>query len=127
MISLHCESEQNAATLKPIQLDRRAHPRFFLQGTAVIRILPQGLDVLGAVIDMSIGGCGVEVGFAIPAQVGATVDVDLHVRGVSLRRSGIIRRIDLIRSMEKETRVGIEFVELSRRRAQGSNTEMHSE
>ena len=83
----------------------------------MIRILPYGPDVLGVLLDLSESGCGVEIGIAIPAQVGARVAVELHVRGVTLERAGVIRYIDVIRRIERETRAGIEFIEPGSRRA----------
>jgi hypothetical protein len=45
--------------------------------------------------------------------------VELHVRGVTLERAGVIRYIDVIRRAERETRAGIEFIEpCSRKTAQ---------
>jgi c-di-GMP-binding flagellar brake protein YcgR len=84
----------------------------------VIRILPYGPEVLGALLDISEGGCGVEFGIAIPAQVGTQVEVDLNVRGERLKRTGVIRNINVIRRIERETRAGIEFVEVSGRRGE---------
>jgi len=97
--------------------ERRAQRRLFWPGTAVIRILPYGPDVLGVLLDLSEAGCGVEIGIAIPAQVGTQVEVDLNVRGVTLRRAGVIRYIDVIRRIERETRAGIEFIEAGSRKA----------
>jgi c-di-GMP-binding flagellar brake protein YcgR len=90
----------------------------FWPGTAVIRIQPYGPDVLGVLLDLSEGGCGVEFGIGIPAQVGAPVEVDLNVRGVTLRRAGVIRYIEVIRRVERETRAGIEFIEASPQRSE---------
>jgi c-di-GMP-binding flagellar brake protein YcgR len=92
-------------------VERRASLRFQWKGTASIRILPDGPNVLGVLLDLSEGGCGIELGMAIPAQVGAKVKVDLRVQGLTLTRMGILRNIQLIRSVEKETRAGIEFIE----------------
>ena len=91
-------------------LNRRTERRLFWPGTAVIRILPYGPDVLGVLMDMSAGGCGVELGIDMPAEVGAEVEIDLNVHGLSMRRRGVIRNISLIRRTEPETRAGIEFV-----------------
>jgi c-di-GMP-binding flagellar brake protein YcgR len=96
--------------------DRRSVRRLFWPGTAVIRILPYGPDVLGVLLDLSEGGCGVEFGIGIPAPVGARVEVDLNVRGVTLRRAGVIRHIEVIRRTERETRAGIEFAEANTQR-----------
>lgn len=115
MVSPQNASERSIPGLAGGQAERRAHPRFFFQGTAVIRILPYGSDVLGVLLDLSEGGCGIEFGIAIPAQVGTQVEVNLNVRGLTLVQAGVIRRIDVIRSTEKETRAGIQFMETSGR------------
>ncbi len=112
------ELEGSAPGLAAVQTERRTLPRFSWQGTAVIRILPCGPEVLGALLDISECGCGVELGIAIPAQVGAQVEVDLNVHGVRLKRTGIIRHIAVIRRIEKETRAGIEFVAVNGRRGE---------
>ena|ERR1035438_5257778 len=92
--------------------DRRTERRLLWKGTAAIRILPYGPDVLGVLLDLSAGGCGVELGIGMPAEVGAQVEIDLSVHGMTLRRRGVIRNICLIRRSEPETRAGIEFVEV---------------
>ena len=91
--------------------ERRAFPRFQWKGTAALRILPNGPDVLGVIADVSQKGCGIELGIAIPAVVGDKVSLELHIRGLTLKPTGIIRNIRLIRTIEKETRVGIEFLQ----------------
>ena len=110
-------SEIRAADPASKPAESRAQRRLFWPGTAVIRILPSGPDVLGVLLDLTESGCGVEIGIAFPAQVGAQVDVELHVRGVALERAGVIRYIDVIRRIERETRAGIEFIEPGSRRA----------
>ena len=112
-------SECRAPDPAPRPAERRVQRRLFWPGTAVVRILPYGPDVLGVLLDLNESGCGVEIGIAIPAQVGDQVEVELHVRGVALERAGVIRYIDVIRRTERETRAGIEFIEpCSRRTAQ---------
>ncbi|MGA3069735.1 MAG: PilZ domain-containing protein [Terracidiphilus sp.] len=110
-------SEIRAADPASKPAESRAQRRLFWPGTAVIRILPSGPDVLGVLLDLTESGCGVEIGIAFPAQVGAQVDVELHVRGVALERAGVIRYIDVIRRGECETRAGIEFNEPCSRKA----------
>ncbi len=103
-------SEHGAGSPPGYPAERRAEPRFHWKGTVSIRILPNGPDVAGVLLDVSEGGCGIELGMAIPAQVGAKVKVDLYVHGLTLKRMGILRSIQIIRRMEKETRAGIEFI-----------------
>jgi c-di-GMP-binding flagellar brake protein YcgR len=99
-------------------VERRAFLRFQWKGTASIRILPDGPDFLGVLLDVSERGCGIEFGLAIPAKVGAKVKVDLQVQGLTLARTGILRNMRFIRSVEKETRAGIEFIDGSGRDAE---------
>ena len=110
--------ERIAARSHAWPAERRGERRLFWPGTAVIRIQPYGPDVLGVLLDLSEGGCGVEFGIGIPALVGAQVEVDLNVRGVTLRRAGVIRYIEVIRRVERETRAGIEFVEANAQRSE---------
>ncbi len=110
-------SDRSAACPAEGRGERRAQRRLFWPGTAAIRVLPNGPDVLGVLLDLNESGCGVEIGIGIPAQVGAEVEVELNVRGVTLARAGVIRYIDVIRRAERETRVGIEFIEASSRKA----------
>ena len=97
--------------------EQRVEKRLFWPGTAVIRILPNGPDVLGVLLDLNETGCAVEIGIGIPAQVDAQVEVDLNVRGVTLARAGVIRYVDVSRRAERVTRTGIEFLEPKRSRA----------
>jgi len=92
-------------------VERRASLRFQWKGTASIRILPDGPNLLGVLLDVSERGCGIEFGLAIPAQVGAKVKVNLQVQGLTLARMGILRNMRFIRSVERETRAGIEFID----------------
>jgi hypothetical protein len=103
-------AEQSATRPQAKLSERRALTRFSWQGTAVMRILPGGQDVLGVVLDVSETGCGVEFGIGIPAEVGTPVEVDLNVRGATMKRAGVIRYIEVIRRIERETRAGIEFI-----------------
>ena len=102
MASSQSESDRGGA-------GQRNSPRFFWKGTASIRILPRGPDVVGVLLDLSEGGCGVELGMALPADVGAMVEVGLRVHDLTLKQRGILRNIRFIRHVEKETRAGIEF------------------
>jgi hypothetical protein len=91
--------------------ERRITPRFTWKGMVSIRVLPDGPDVVGVLLDLSEGGCGIELGMAIPAKVGASVKVSLYLDGMTLKRMGILRNIQIIRHVEKETRAGIEFMD----------------
>jgi c-di-GMP-binding flagellar brake protein YcgR len=91
--------------------DRRTQPRLRCSGTAKILILPDGPTLVGALENLSLGGCSFSCKSVIPAKLNARVEVQLDVRGFALRLLGEVRHID------KETRAGVEFVEVSSRKA----------
>ena len=97
--------------------DRRTSERFQWKGTASIAVLPSGPEYVCVLVDLSEGGCGIELGAVIPAQAGDTVRVVMYIRGATLERMGIIRHLQIRRS-EGNTRMGIEFVEENHRRTQ---------
>jgi c-di-GMP-binding flagellar brake protein YcgR len=92
--------------------DRRASPRFYWKGTAVIVVPPCGPNVVGVLHDLSEGGCRIELEDGIPCGSGGYIEVVLYVRGFELRQTGIIRR------MEGRTRAGIQFLDVTNRRAE---------
>ena len=92
--------------------DRRADSRFSSWGTAGINILPDGPLVLCYLVDLGLGGCSVDADEAIPACVNACVEVLLQVDQLTLRLAGVIRH------MEKKTRAGIGFTDLSLRKVE---------
>jgi hypothetical protein len=118
MASSQNESERGGASQSSNSAGQRSAPRFYWKGTASIRILPQGPDVVGVLLDLSEGGCGVELGMALPAEVGALVEVGLRVHDLTLKQRGVLRNIRFIRHVEKETRAGIEFSEGNSRNAE---------
>ena len=111
MSTLPIGNEGRALNPPGAAANRRVHTRFEWKGTASLRILPNGPEVLGVLLDLSEGGCGIELGMAIPAEVGSRVFVELFVRDLTLKRKGVVRRIELIRRTEKETRAGIQFMD----------------
>ncbi|MGC9158397.1 MAG: PilZ domain-containing protein [Terracidiphilus sp.] len=91
--------------------DRRAEPRVRYWGTAGIRILPAGTLVLGYLLDLGLGGCLIDLDEAIPAQVGAGVEVLLSLDGFHLRLAGVVGHVE-----KKRTQAGITFIGLSLRK-----------
>jgi hypothetical protein len=92
--------------------DRRASRRFRFWGIAGINILPDGPMVLCYLLDLGLGGCSVDADEAIPARVNGSVEVLLRVDQLTLRLAGVIRH------MEKKTRAGIGFTDLSLRKVE---------
>lgn len=92
--------------------ERRIHQRIDCWGTCWISILPDGIKFLGYPLNLSVGGCYFETDAELPAQVGVNVDVHLSVCGSTLRFAGTILHI------EEKTRAGIEFTQISSRKAE---------
>jgi c-di-GMP-binding flagellar brake protein YcgR len=101
------DSEQSAALR-----ERRAHSRLSCRGLALLRILPEGPVIRGAVHNLSQGGCLIECEKAIPAEKSGLVEVQLDVGDFRLLLLGAIRHI------EGDTMVGIQFVDISSRKQQ---------
>jgi hypothetical protein len=105
-------SGQEAVEARSEVKERRIAPRARCWGTAAINILPDGIMVIGYLIDLGLGGCYIEADDAIPVHVDTRVDVLMDIGGVKLRLAGVILR------MEGETRAGIGFTDLSLRKVE---------
>lgn len=89
--------------------ERRAHPRLSCKGIAKFLILPDGPNVTGNLVNLSLGGCCVDCGKEIQARLGTLLDVLLDASDLRVRLSGEIRRIE-------NQQVGINFREMSPRK-----------
>ena len=78
----------------------------------MLRILPEGPAIHGAVHNLSQGGCLIECETAITAVKSSQVEVQLDVADFRLLLLGEIRRI------QGETMAGIQFIDLSSRKQQ---------
>lgn len=95
-----------------LQDERRAQPRLRCKGTAEVRILRFGSSVAGTIVDLSVGGCCVVTEGKFPPVEQPLVEVILSVNGSKLRMAGVVRNV------KKDQRAGIEFIEVTRRKAQ---------
>lgn len=110
MSSLKYETVRYSSGLTAKPIERRGHTRLQWKGTASLRVLPTGQHLVGVLSDLSEAGCGIELGTPLRAELGSQIEVELHLRGVTLRRTGILRNLQVIRRLEQETRAGIEFI-----------------
>jgi c-di-GMP-binding flagellar brake protein YcgR len=94
------------------QDERRAQPRLRCKGTAEVRILHLGTTIAGTIDDLSAGGCCVLTEARFPPLEQPVVEVILTVNSSTLRVAGVIRNV------QKERRAGIEFVDVTRRKAE---------
>ncbi|UWZ83622.1 PilZ domain-containing protein [Occallatibacter riparius] len=92
--------------------DNRRHPRLSCTGIARIRVLPEGTNQTGSLVNLSKRGCLFVADKLLSGQSGSAIEIHLKVKGIDLRLPGIVRRID------KGHRAGIEFVELSARKCE---------
>lgn len=94
------------------QHEQRVHPRLRCKGIAELRVLPVGGVAVGALFDLSKNGCCILSDIPIPAFEHSNVEVHLKVKGMSLRVAGVVRHV------HGQTRAGIEFLEVSARKAE---------
>jgi hypothetical protein len=86
--------------------DRRRSPRVSCGGLAKIISLPSdGLIVPGKVLNLSIGGCGIETDF--PLKTGTSAEILLNVNGSSFRAACQVR------ALRAPHGIGLEFLHMS--------------
>ena len=100
------ESEQAAR-------ERRIYPRTHCWGTTWLHILPEGPRIIGYLLNFGLGGCHLDTDSAIQAEVGDRVEVYLELDGAKLLLAGMIVHME-----EGNLRVGIEFTDVSERKAE---------
>lgn len=93
-------------------LERRAHLRLFCNGGAEIHIYPERKRAVGSVANLSVQGCSIAADKKIPLLPHERVEVHLHLHGLTVQLAGIVRH------MENNERVGIEFTDVSKRKAE---------
>ena len=92
--------------------ERRAYPRLQCKGVASIAIPCVVAKIPGTLMDLSVAGCCIELSSPMPNLENPRVEVHLTLKGTTLRVAGIIRQI------RSENNVGIEFIEVSSRKAE---------
>ena len=90
----------------PQKVDRRQSPRVRCGGLARIVSLPsEGMAVPGKILNLSLGGCGIETPFPVPS--GTRAEILLRVNAASIRVIGEVQ------DPRGPRGVGIEFLLLS--------------
>jgi hypothetical protein len=111
------ESNQNSGKLEALvpksgERERRHHSRFRCWGSTWINILPDGIKIVGYLLNLGSGGCQIETDVPLPAMANTTVEVLIRLDGYTLRLLGVIRHVD------ENARAGIEFIDVSPRKAE---------
>jgi len=92
--------------------ERRVHPRLQCKGVARVAFTCLEAKIPGTLLDLSVAGCCIELDSPMPAIENPRVEVHLSVKGTALRVLGIVRQAVGGR------RLGIEFTDVSSRRAE---------
>jgi len=90
--------------------ERRAHPRLRCKGTAALHLYPAGIRCEGVVVDLSLGGCCLEVEEPIEEPPGTHVEVFLRVMGTTVQVAGILCNV------RHQVWAGIQFTGVSSRK-----------
>jgi hypothetical protein len=91
--------------------DQRRYPRLRCKGLASIRCLETGISTTGTLRDLGVTGCCIEMSEASRDLAGKVIEISLTLNGARLRMAGVVR------NMRRGRLAGIEFVDVSSRRA----------
>ncbi|MFZ1084785.1 MAG: PilZ domain-containing protein [Terracidiphilus sp.] len=91
--------------------NRREHPRLRCAGTAEVHFFPAGIKSLGKVIDLSLGGCCIEVEEPIEEERGTCTEVYFCVMGNTVQVAGVLCNV------RNQVWAGIQFSAMSQRKA----------
>ncbi|MGD0892020.1 MAG: PilZ domain-containing protein [Terracidiphilus sp.] len=95
--------------------ERRAHVRHEVDSTAHIFLLHLGHGVVGRILNLSVGGCGIRTVEPFPLGIYTRVETEFHLRGMPFRLSGVIQFV------YERNFVGIRFLDLSDRKLEQVN------
>lgn len=92
------------------QPERRKDPRYLCLGHITLVRLP-GISWTGRILDLSLGGCLIEIRSFVYAAPGSAVELTIQTGGAALRMMGKITFAD----KPAPGRIGISFTQLSKR------------
>jgi c-di-GMP-binding flagellar brake protein YcgR len=91
---------------------RREHPRMRCAGSAEVHFFPAGVRSLGKVVDLSLGGCCIELEDPVEEPRGTRVEAYFCVMGNTLQVPGILCHV------RNQVWAGIQFSNISPRKAE---------
>ena len=92
------------------QTERRKEPRYLCLGHVTLVRLP-GLSWTGRILDLSLGGCLIEIRSFVYAAPGSAIELTVQAGGAALRVMGKVSFAD----RPEPGRIGISFTQLSKR------------
>ena len=95
--------------------ERRTQPRLQCTGTAKVHLFPARIRCDGSLVNMSLGGCCVEVKEPIEEPLGSRVEVYLRVMGMTVQVAGVLCHV------RDQVCAGIQFTGVSCRKAEQIN------
>jgi len=91
-------------------LERRKEARYLCFGQVKLHRAP-GIVRSGRIVDLSLGGCLIEIRSPVSVAPGSAVELAVQMKGAALRASGHVTFID----RPRPGLIGISFVRLSER------------
>jgi c-di-GMP-binding flagellar brake protein YcgR len=105
---MEADEKADCAALEPSQ--RRACPRYAVEGDCTLLLVRQGLSSPCSIVDLGLGGCRIHLRERLPVGAGVRVEISFKVNGVAFRFSGVTRWTD------GRHLAGVQFLEMSPRR-----------
>jgi hypothetical protein len=90
--------------------ERRKEARYLCFGQVKLNRIP-GIVRSGRIIDLSRGGCLIEIRLPVYVSQGCSIELAVQMKGVSLRMAGSVAFVD----RSRPGLIGISFVRLSER------------
>ena len=90
--------------------DRRKDRRYNCGGRVQVWQTESGLTMLGSIVNLSMGGCLLQLPASVPFQLDSTVEASLQSSYLAFRTLGSVRRVDREHSL-----LGLCYVDLSLR------------
>jgi hypothetical protein len=83
------EETENPDDLVAQEQERRGMPRCKVEADATLLLLSTGSETPCRIVELSLGGCRLEMRQRIPLGVGAPVEANFKIQGIAFRLSGL--------------------------------------
>jgi len=104
--------EPRPAAAQSALVDRRTQIRHCVEASAILILVRSGSEVEGRIVDLSLGGCRLQVPDRFAVDLYTRVEIEFGLRGQRFRLAGVIQAI------HNGGSVGMRFLDLSERKRQ---------